>query len=119
MAGLSVFTDNHVRQQIVEALRSRGWDVVRAIDVFPPGTNDDDLIAYSAQQGRVFLTNDDGIHAIAHRWLAEGRAFRMVYWKAKLLWDMSDGDVVRALESIATKPDAFAYSIEYIHKPKR
>jgi hypothetical protein len=119
VAGLPVFTDNHVRQQIVEALRSRGWDVVRAIDAFPPGTDDEALMVHAAEQGRVFLTNDVGIHAIAHRWLAEGRAFRMIYWKAKLLWDMSDGDIVHGLEEIAAKPDAFAYSIEYIHKPKR
>ena len=38
MAGFPLFTDNHVRQQIVEGLGQRGWDVVRAIDVFAAGT---------------------------------------------------------------------------------
>jgi hypothetical protein len=31
---------------------------------------------------------------------------------------MSDGDIVRALEVIAARPDAFAYPIEYV-KPER
>jgi hypothetical protein len=31
---------------------------------------------------------------------------------------MTDGDIVRALEELEAKPDAFAYPIEYL-KPKR
>lgn len=31
---------------------------------------------------------------------------------------MSDGDIVRALEKLARRPNAFAYPIEYI-KPER
>jgi hypothetical protein len=46
-----LFTDNHVRQQIVEGLRGRGWDVVRSIDVFPEATDDEILFAYAAEHG--------------------------------------------------------------------
>jgi hypothetical protein len=49
---------------------------------------------------------------------AAGWAFRMVFWKHKHHERMSDGDIVRALEELARKPNAFAYPIEYI-KPKR
>jgi hypothetical protein len=54
------------------------------------------------------------------RWsgLAAGWAFRMVFWKHKHHERMSDGDIIRALEELARKPNAFAYPIEYI-KPKR
>jgi hypothetical protein len=118
VARFPVFADNHVRQQIVEGLRSRGWDVLRAVDVFGEKNDDAELMAYAAREGRVFVTNDAGIHAIAHRWLGDGWAFRMAYWKARHLEKMSDGDIIHALEEIAAKPDAFAYPIEYI-KPKR
>ena len=49
MAGrFLLLTDNHVRQQLVEALSSRGWDVVGAIDVFPERTSDEILFAHAA-----------------------------------------------------------------------
>jgi hypothetical protein len=54
---------------------------------------------------------------IAIEWLKAGRAFRMVFWKQAHHARMSDGDFVRAFEELAAKPNAFAYSIEYI-KPK-
>jgi len=42
----------------------------------------------------------------------------MVYWWAEHRREMSDGDIARAIEELASKPNAFAYPIEYI-KPKR
>lgn len=114
MAGLPLLTDNHVRQPIVIALRARGWDVVRAVDVFGEKNIDGELLAWAAANGRVFLTSDDGIHATAHEWLREGR---MVYWWAEHRRRMSDGDVVQALERLASRDDAFTYVIEYI-KPE-
>lgn len=118
MAGFPVFTDNHVRQAIVEALRRRGWKVVRSVDALGEGIPDTVLFAYAAKEGLAFVTNDEPIHALAMEWLAAGRAFRMVFWKHKHHERMSDGDIVRELEEIARKPNAFAYPIEYI-KPKQ
>jgi hypothetical protein len=118
VAGFRLFTDNHTRQPIVKALRDRGWDTMRAIDVFPEKTPDAFLFAHAADQGRAFATCDEGVHVIAMQWLQAGRAFRMVFWKHAHHARMSDGDLVRAFEEIAAKPNAFAYPIEYI-KPKR
>lgn len=112
-----LFADNQIRQPIVDALRQAGWDVVRAVDLFGERNNDEVIFRHAAGQGRVFLTNDKGIHAIAHRWLREGRSFRMVYWWAEHRRRMSDGDVGEAIERLAAKADAFAYPIEYI-KPQ-
>lgn len=100
------------------ALRARGWTVVRAVDVFPERTKDDVLFEHAAQEGLVFVTSDEGVHAIAHGWLSQGRPFRMVFWKFAHHARMSDGDFVAALEEVANRPDAFRYSIEYI-KPKQ
>jgi hypothetical protein len=118
VAGLPLLTDNHVRQAIVNALMARGWDVLRAVDVLGEGNDDEDLLVWAAEHGRVLVTCDQGIHRNATRWLNEGRAFRMVYWWAEHQSDMSDGDIARALEELAAKPNAFGYPIEYI-KPKR
>jgi hypothetical protein len=54
------------------------------------------------------------VDAFGEGWLAAGWAFRMVFWKHKHHERMSDGDIVRALEELTRKPNAFAYPIEYI-----
>ncbi|PYQ47124.1 MAG: hypothetical protein DMF78_24555 [Acidobacteria bacterium] len=118
MAGFPLLTDNHIRQPIVKGLLSREWDVVRAVDVLGEGNDDEELLKWAAAHGRVLVTCDQGIHRIATRWLSEGRAFRMVYWWAEHQREMSDGDIARAIEDLAAKPNAFGYPIEYI-KPKR
>ena len=110
----TLFTDNHVRQQIVGALKREGWDVLRAIDVFPESTGDDVLFAYAARHDRVFVTSDSRIHALAMEALEAGTPFRMVFWRFERHREMSDGAFVRALEEVAAQPGAFAYPIEYI-----
>jgi hypothetical protein len=115
----ALLTDNHIRQPIVDALRRAGWDVVRAVDLFGESNEDEEIFRYAAEHERVFLTNDQRIHTIAHDWLAQGRrSFRMVYWWAEHRRLMSNGDVVRALEQLAANPASFGYSIEYL-KPQR
>jgi len=58
--GFPVLTDNHVQQAVVEGLLTEEWDVIRAIDVFPGGTDDEVLFGHAVKQGRVFVTNDEG-----------------------------------------------------------
>jgi hypothetical protein len=42
MAGLlPLLTDEHISRALVEGLRARGWDVLRAVDVFGQRTGDD------------------------------------------------------------------------------
>ena len=109
-----LLTDNHVRQSIIQALSSRGWDVVRAVDSFGERNDDEELFAWAAQNGRVLTTCDEPIHKIARRWIDEGRSFRMVFWWLERYRQMTDADMVEAFGRIAAKPDAFAYPIEYI-----
>jgi predicted nuclease of predicted toxin-antitoxin system len=117
-ARFAVLADNHVRPSLVEALSRSGWDVVRSVDLFGEENDDEELLAWAAANNRVFATCDKPTHRIAHRWLAEGRPFRMVYWWLGRYREMTDGDMVEAFPAIAAKPNAFAYSIEYI-KPGR
>jgi hypothetical protein len=52
---------------------SGACDVVRAVDVFGQENDDAELFAHAAKEGRVFLTCDEGVQAIAHDWLRQGQ----------------------------------------------
>lgn len=92
--------------------------MVRAVDQFGERNDDEELLAWAAANGRALATCDEPIHRITRRWVDEGRPFRMVHWRLERYREMTDRDMVEAFEEIASKPDAFAYPIEYI-KPKR
>ena len=118
MPGVPLLTDNHVRGPLIKALRERGWDVVRAVDMFGQENDDAELFAHAAKEGRVFLTCDEGIQAIAHDWLSQGRTdFRMIYCTMQHQQEMTIGDLLEAVEGILANANAFAYPIEYL-KPR-
>ena len=74
MAGrFALYTDADVHGPLILALRRRGWDLVRAIDLYPPGTADAVHFERAAQENRVLISNDQDMEVIANRWLAEGR----------------------------------------------
>ncbi len=102
--GFAAFTDNHVQQAVVDGLLAARWDVVRAIDVFPERTADAVLLEHAAKEGRVFVTNDEDLLAIAAAWLEGGRLFPgLVYWHEDDYAAMTTGDVLRAFEALARK----------------
>ena len=113
--GFPVLADNHLQQAVVEGLLAEGWDVVRAIDVFPEGTGDEVLFGHAAKEGRVFATNDEDLLAIGHHWLENGRLFPgLVYWHE---WDyatMTTGEILRAFARLAAKEKPFAYPIQFV-----
>ena len=51
-------TDEHVPSVFVTTLRSNGYSVTEATDVFGQGTNDRELLEYSGENGRVLVTHD-------------------------------------------------------------
>jgi predicted nuclease of predicted toxin-antitoxin system len=72
--------DACVRQQIVDGMIRRNWDVQRAVDLFPERT-DPILFEYAASASRVFVTNDEEIQRTAESWLREGRPFAgLMFW---------------------------------------
>ncbi len=88
-----LFSDACLRQQIVDGLIRRGWDVERAVDAFPERTQDEVLFEHAAKANRVFVTNDERIPR------------------------MTDGDIIRAIEALAERENPFAYAIVYL-KPE-
>jgi hypothetical protein len=112
--GFAVFTDNHVQQAVVDGLLRAEWDVVRAIDVFPGGTADAVLLEHAAREGRVFVTNDEDLLAIAAAWLDKGRSFPgLVYWHEDDYTVMTTGEILRAFEALADKVP-FPYPIRFV-----
>ncbi len=73
--------------------------MVRAIDAHPSGTDDDTHFQTAADQGRVLLSEDDDMIAIAVRWQVEGKAFPgLVFCHAEKL--RATGEAIRALQAL-------------------
>ena len=117
MAGrFRIYTDADINGPVVTALKRRGWDVLRAVDAYPEKTPDVVHFERAAAEGRVFVTNDRRLEAIAHEWLAQGRPFRaLICWPRSHYRHMSPGDFVRAFEGLALQEDAFdPYPIHHL-----
>ena len=95
------------------------WDVQRAVDLFPERTKDPILFEYAANNGRVFVTNDEAIQRTAENWLREGRPFAgLIFWPQEHIRRMSDGDIIRKIEKLADQDEPFAYPIVHIKPDK-
>jgi hypothetical protein len=114
----ALFADACVNGHLVEALALRGWDVVRAIDVYPERTPDPVVFGHAAREGRVFVTNDEGILKAAADWIEQSRSFRMIYWPQEDYRVWTIGELVQAFEDLAEQADPFRYPIFRL-KPRR
>ena len=120
MAAFSGFiTDTHLTNALRHALASRGWRVVRAIDVLPQDTHDDDILEYAAREQLVFVSSDAAAVAFAWSRVAEGRPFAgMIVWTQDSRRHMTEGDFVRFLDELAQEENPFASAVRYA-KPRR
>ncbi len=113
-----LFLDACVRGTVIEGLVRRGWDLVRAVDLHGEGVKDPPLFEHAASLGRVFVTNDGPLHAVALQWLHAGRRFRMVYWSKNDDRRYTAGQILDAFDELAAQADdVFRYPIYYL-KPK-
>ena len=116
MPRFPLFTDNHVRQPLIDGLVLKGWDVQRAIDVFPEGTLDSVLFPYAAEQERVFVTNDNRIPATGEQWLADGKAFTgLIVWELEHHRRLSEGWFIQKFEELAEEDEPFLYPIRHLN----
>jgi hypothetical protein len=115
-----LYSDTDVDGRVVKALRGAGWDVLRGIEAYPERTSDRVHFARAAQEGRVLVSNDVDMKAIAELWFLETRRFPgLVWWHRRHYETMSPGDFVAAFEELAARDEPFAeYPIVHI-KPKR
>ena len=111
-----LYTDADIHGPLVEALVREGWNVLRAIDRFPEGTEDDVRFDEAVRLGRVLVANDSDMKALAERRLGEGRRFpRPVVVAAQAIPSMTVAGIVQRFEDLAPLAHPFGvYPIVYI-----
>jgi hypothetical protein len=111
-----LYTDADIQGPLVDGLRAAGWDVVRAIEIFPEKTKDPVHFAEAARLGRVLVTNDRRIPPIAYAWLAEGKRFPgLITWPQSHYSHGRVGAFLHAFEELAQQDDPFGnYPIIHI-----
>lgn len=121
MAGrFPLYTDADIQGPLIEALRARGWDVVRAVERFPEGTEDPVHFEEAARLGRVLVSNDEDQLVLGAAWLAEGRPFAgLITWPQEHYGRMAPGEIVEQFEELAARSTPFGgYPIVFL-KPRR
>jgi hypothetical protein len=109
-----LYTDADVRGPLIEALRSRGWDVVRAIDLYPQGTSDAVHFERAAKEGRVLVSNDRDMEVLANHWLRDGRAFRgLILWPQEHYKRIGYGELVTKIEALS---EPFPHRVIHLHR---
>jgi hypothetical protein len=104
-----LYTDADVDGPVVEALAQAGWDVERAVDTFPEGTEDPVHFAHAATAGRALVSNDLDMKLLAQVWYEQRSRFvGLVWWSRRHYEAMSAGDFVDAFEDLARQDDPFA-----------
>ena len=103
MAGrFPLYTDADVHGPLILALRPRGWDLIRAIDLYPPGTADAVHFDRAARENRVLISNDQDMEVIANRWLADGRLFRgLILWPQEHYKRMGYAELMTRIEALS------------------
>jgi uncharacterized protein with PIN domain len=91
---VSFLTDEHVPRVFCTVLRSNGYNVVRARDVFGEGTDDEELLEYCESEGYLFVTHDKKDFASQ-----ESDAGVIVYTDSVFLRDEPEA-AVRAVERV-------------------
>ena len=121
MAGrIPLYADADIRGQVIEGLIRRGWDLVRAVDIFPQKTKDLVHFEEAARRRRVLVAYDVHQLRIALQWLRQGRPFTgFLTWPQLRQKGWSDGTIVAAFEDLAREDDPFptGYPIRYL-KPR-
>ena len=102
MGRFPLFADADVHGPLISALQQRGWDLLRAVDLYPQGTADAVHFERAAQENRVLISNDQDMEVIANRWLAGGRPFRgLVLWPQEHYRRMGYAELVARIEALS------------------
>jgi hypothetical protein len=120
-ARFPILADEHVPRALVQALLSRGWLVVRVVDLvgeLGQGADDEAVFSYASQQGYVVLSSDVRALWRSTRYWAEGQSFLgMVCWPQRHRDQMSLGDAIEALERLTLEEDPFVAGFRFLQPP--
>ena len=93
-----LYTDEDVHGHLIKALRRKDWEVVRAVDVYPLGTDDEIHFEHAAKEGLVFVSNDQPALEIATEWLSRGkRSFRLITWPQERYTQVEISDLKKVI----------------------
>jgi len=110
--------DEHVPRSLEQALRQRGWSVVRVVDLkaeLGPGADDDQVFTYASEHGYVVLSSDERALWRPRLHREHGDPFPgMLCWPQRRRDRMTIGEAVEALERMALEEDPFAYGYRFI-----
>jgi len=104
-----LYTDADIRGPLIKELKKAGWDIVRAIDEYPERTRDLPHFQRAADLGRVLVTSDEDLEAIAVEWHKGGRPFPgLIVWRQELNELMGYGQLLKAFEELAQQDNPFS-----------
>ena len=110
--------DDSLDKALVKALRERGIDVVTTVEVGLDGSDDEEHLAYAAEQGRVLCTFNIGDFCRIHsQWLSEGKSHAgIILAQQQRHRDVGDR-LRRILKLAASKSDQdMKDSVEFLSK---
>lgn len=122
MAGrFRIYTDADIHGPLVQALKRRSWDLVRAVDAHPEGQDDRTHFEHAAKEGRVLVSNDVDQIRIAQEWIIAGRSFAgLVTWPKAAERHVAPGEIAEAFEALSREDDPFhPYPIVYLKLERR
>ena len=111
---LRLYMDHHVPAAITEGLRSRGIDVLTALEDGTEEFEDSPLLERAGELGRVLFTQDTDLLAVANQWNQHGREFVGLFFGHQL--QLTVGQAVRDLELAAKvlEPQDVRNLVEYL-----
>jgi hypothetical protein len=111
---LSFYMDHHVHRAITVGLRTRGIDVITALEDGSHELPDESVFERTVALNRVLFTQDQDFLAIAARWQRSSRAFPGMVYAIQQRIDI--GRTIEYLELIAhlKTADEMQNSIEFI-----
>jgi hypothetical protein len=113
--------DEHVPRSLEQALRERGWAVVRVVDLkaeLGPGADDEQVFTYASKHGYVVLSSDERALWRPRLHSEHGDPFPgMLCWPQRRRDRRTIGQAVEALERMAMEEDPFAYGYRFIQPP--
>lgn len=111
-----LFFDEHVPQDIADALRNAGHEALSARDAGMLGEDDDVLLEFATRQGRVFLTAGYSDFArLSVGWNREGKDFPGIVLMRLPRADYSPGEYVAHIEQhITPEPSRLQNSLTWL-----
>jgi uncharacterized protein DUF5615 len=118
MGRFPLLADEHVPKALVQALRQRGWTVVRVVDLeseLGQGSEDEQVFAHALRKGYVVLSSDERALWRPKKYREQGQPFPgMLCWPQRHRHHMAIGEAVEVIERMALEEDPFAYGYRFI-----